>query len=272
MSYDPQGAKLLALFALSIPCFAADAQWVKARLGSFETISDNGRKSAIQGLSQFEQFRFALGTAMGKPDLVLDPPLRIIVFKTAQEMPPGCDTVHTGRDHLMACITNTGNEAQLPPALIRELTVRLLEANFSNLPAPMERALETFFSTVQSKAVHVTWGAPPPAAERTREWALIHMLITQPDYSGRAHIYLHNLAEGMDSNGAVRSLSEDPAKFNAEVDRYYAAGVLPEPLSHPAARSTPSAISAPPISRPMKASSRAQICSLPVPPPSINPC
>jgi tetratricopeptide (TPR) repeat protein len=215
-----------ALFALSISCFGADAQWVKARLGSFETISDNGRRSAVQGLSQFEQFRFALGTAMGKPDLVLDPPLRIVVFKTAQEMPPGCDTVHTGRDHLMACIVNPGNEAQLPPGLIRELTVRLLEANFSNLPAPIERALETFFSTVQSKAVHVTWGAPPPPADRSREWALIHMLITQPEYSGRAHIYLHNLAEGMDSNGAVRSLSEDPAKFNAAVDRYYAAGVF----------------------------------------------
>jgi tetratricopeptide (TPR) repeat protein len=120
----------------------------------------------------------------------------------------------------------SGNDAQLPPRLIRELTVRLLEANFSNLPAPIERAIETFFSTVQSNAVHVTWGAPPPPAERTREWALIHRLITQPDYAGRAHIYLHNLAEGMNSNGAVRSLSEDPAKFDAMIDSYYAAGVF----------------------------------------------
>jgi tetratricopeptide (TPR) repeat protein len=89
----------------------------------------------------------------------------------------------------------------------------------------MEHALETFFSTVQSNTIHVTWGAPPPRAERTREWALIHMLITTPEYSGRAHIYLHNLAEGMNSNGAVRSLSEDPDKFNAAVDAYYMAGV-----------------------------------------------
>ncbi len=225
-----------AFFALSLACMSpaisciADtnnaATWVKARLGSFETISDAGRRSAIQALSQFEQFRFALGAAMGKPDLRLDPPLRIVVFKSAQEMPPGCDTVHTGRERLMACVANPNNDAQLPPGLIRELTVRLLEANFSNLPAPTEHALETFFSTVQSNAVHVTWGAPPPHDERTREWALIHRLITQPDYAGRAHIYLHNLAGGMDSNGAVRSLSEDPAKFNAEIDRYYAAGVF----------------------------------------------
>ena len=215
-----------ALFGLSLACSGAngaDAQWVKARLGPFETISDTGRKSAILGLSQFEQFRFALGSAMGKPDLKLDPPLRIMVFKNSQEMPPGCDAVHTGRERLMACIVN---EAQLPPALIRELTLRLLEENFSNLPAPMEKGLESFFSTVQSSSVHVTWGAPPAKEERTREWALIHMLITSPEWSGRAHIYLHNLAEGMNSNGAVRSLSEDPDQFNASVDRYYAAGVF----------------------------------------------
>lgn len=206
------------------PCFAEN-QWIKARLGSFETISDNGRRTAIQGLSQFEQFRFALGSAMGKSDLKLDPPLRIIVFKNAQEIPQGCSGLKTGRDHVMACVVGADeNKDQLPAELVRELTVRLLEENFSNLPIPIERALETFFSTVQSNSVHVTWGAPPPRDERTREWALVHFLITTPEYSGRAHIYLHNLANGMDSNGAIRSLSEDPAKFNAAVDAYYAAG------------------------------------------------
>jgi tetratricopeptide (TPR) repeat protein len=202
----------------------AETQWVRARLGSFETISDNGRKSAIQGLSQFEQFRYALGAVMGQTDLRLDPPLRILVFRNAQEMASSdCGGFRTGRDREMTCTTAEG---QLPPQLVRALTRKLLESNFANMPAPMERALETFFSTVQSNAVHVTWGTPPPPAERTREWALLHRLITQPDYSGRAHIYLHNLANGMDSNGAVRSLSEDPVKFNAEIGRYFAAGVF----------------------------------------------
>jgi tetratricopeptide (TPR) repeat protein len=214
----------LAAAFLPVPA-RADSQWIKARLGSFETISDNGRRSAIQALSQFEQFRFALGAAMGKPDLKLDPPLRIVVFKNAQEMPPACTGLLTGRDHLMACVAGQeGKDNQLPAQLVRQLTLRLLEENFSNLPIPIERALETFFSTVQSNAVHVTWGAPPPHDERTREWALLHMLITQPEYSGRAHIYLHNLANGMDSNGAIRSLGEGPAKFNAAVDAYYIAG------------------------------------------------
>jgi tetratricopeptide (TPR) repeat protein len=215
----------VALALLALPVFlSAETQWVRARLGSFETISDNGRHAAIQGLSQFEQFRFALGSVMGVSDLRLDPPLRILVFRNAQEMASqNCAGFQTGRDRVMTCTTAEG---QLSPVLVRELTRRLLEGNFAGMPAPIERALETFFSTVQSNAVHVTWGTAPPVAERTREWALLHRLITQPDYSGRAHIYLHNLASGMDSNGAIRSLSEDPARFNAEVDRYYAAGVF----------------------------------------------
>ena len=166
----------------------AEAHWIKARLGSFEAVSDDGRKTAIQSLSQFAQFSFALGSAMGKPELQLDPPLRIIVFRNAQEMAAQCGTgpaLRTGRDRLMACAAADG---QLPSALLRELTRTLLENNFSRMPPDIERGLEAFFSTVQSTAVHVTWGAPPPAAERTREWALVHRIVTQPDDAAKAKI------------------------------------------------------------------------------------
>jgi len=214
---------LLATFAAGGA--AAEPRWIKARLGSFEAISDDGRRSATQALSQFEQFSFALGSVMGQPDLRLDPPLRIIVFKTAQELqaqcPPG---LVVGRDRLMACTTSEG---QLPASLLRQLTRTLLENNFSKMPTPIEVAIETFFSTVQSTAVHVTWGAPPPQAERTREWALLHRVITQADYAGKAKIYLHNLTAGMDKGPASRNaFGEDGAKFEADVDAYYAAGVF----------------------------------------------
>jgi Tfp pilus assembly protein PilF len=213
------------LSALSTSGVAAEPRWIKARLGSFEAISDDGRRSATQALSQFEQFSFALGTVMGQPDLRLDPPLRIIVFKNAQELRAQCppDLV-IGRDRLMAC---AASEGQLPQSLLRELTRTLLENNFSKMPAPIETALETFFSTVESTAVHVTWGGPPPQAERTREWALLHRIITQPDYSGKAKIYLHNLAGGMDKAAASRNaFAEEGPKFDAEVDQYYAAGIF----------------------------------------------
>src|SRR5579863_8755887 len=107
---------------------SAEPRWIKARLGSFEAISDDGRRSATQALSQFEQFSFALGTVMGQPDLRLDPPLRIIVFKNVQELRAQCPpALVTGRDRLMACTTAEG---QLQPGLLRELARTLLENNF----------------------------------------------------------------------------------------------------------------------------------------------
>src|ERR1700684_2529457 len=97
---------------------SAEPRWIKARLGSFEAISDDGRRSATQALSQFEQFSFALGSVMGQPDLRLDPPLRIIVFKNDRELKAQCPPMLvTGRDRLMACTTAEG---QLPAGLLRE--------------------------------------------------------------------------------------------------------------------------------------------------------
>ena len=217
---------LMALCACALPLAAsAEPRWIRAHLGSFESISDDGRNAATQALSQFAQFSFALGTVLGKPELRLDPPLRIIVFKNSREMQAQCPVaLHAGRDRIMACTTVEG---QLPPSLLREFTRTLLENNFASMPPDIERGLETFFSTVQSTAVHVTWGAPPPVGERTREWALLHRIITQPDYSGKAKIYLHNLAAGMEKSAASRNaFAEEGPKFDADVDQYFAAGVF----------------------------------------------
>src|SRR3984885_7320293 len=100
---------LSALPAIGV---SAEPRWIQARLGSFEAISDDGRRSATQALSQFEQFSFALGTVLGLPDLRLEPPLRIIVFKSAQDLgsqcPPG---LVMGRERLMACTTAEGQLA-----------------------------------------------------------------------------------------------------------------------------------------------------------------
>ena len=213
----------LAILGTGLPA-GAQNRWVRARLGSFEAISEDGRNSAVQALSQFEQFRFALGSAMGQAELRLDPALRIVVFRNQKELAAsGCSGLQLGRERLTACATAEG---QLPVALLRALTRKLLEENFPAMPAGMDNALISFFSTVQSNSVHVTWGTPPPAAERTREWAFLARVITQADTAARAHIYLHNLARGMEQPAAIRSMGEDPVKLNADVDRFFAAGVF----------------------------------------------
>lgn len=80
-----RSASFFAVFccaALQAAPFIGSSGWYRARLGPFEAISDNGRDSALQALSQFEQFRYALGTAMGQPDLRMNPPLRILVVRS----------------------------------------------------------------------------------------------------------------------------------------------------------------------------------------------
>jgi hypothetical protein len=219
--------RFAALLALALGAHAAEPKWIKARLGSFESISDGGRKSATEALGQFEQLRFAIGAAMGQPDLRLDPPLRIIVFRNQAELQRGCFTgLRMGRARMMACATA---ESQLPPELLRQLTKTLLESNLSAMPAPLETAFITFFSTFQSNGAHSTWGAPPPKAEQTREWAMLEYIITQPQYAERAHIFLHNLAVGMNETGAIRnSFGEDPKKFQDEVVQFFGAGNFAE--------------------------------------------
>ena len=204
----------------------AEPRWIKAKLGPFEAVSDDGRRPAVEALNQFAQFSFALGTALGQPELHLDSSLRIIVFKDQKELAAQCPAplLREGRERLMVCATPEG---RLTSELLRGLTRILLAANFSRMPAPIEQAVETFFSTIQVSNIHVTWGAPPPPAERTREWALLHRILTQPELSARAKIYLHNLAAGMDSKAAARNaFGDEDAQFAADTDRYFAAGVF----------------------------------------------
>jgi len=202
----------------------AEPHWIRARYGAFEAIGDDGRQPAVRALSQFARFSFALGTVLGQPDLKLDPPVRIVIFKSQKDLAEHCpgEALREGRDRLMACAVAEG---QLPQPLLRALTKKLIEANAPSVPESVETGLESFFSTIQSNNVHVTWGAPPPAAERTRDWALLHMVITQPEYLGKAQVFLHNLAAGMERSAAARNaFGDEAAKFEASVDRYLAAG------------------------------------------------
>src|SRR4051812_37956605 len=97
------GFLLLLMVSGSGKLFGADSGWIRAKLGPFEAVSDS-RPAALQALSQFEQFGYARVSARAQPDLRLTPPLRILVFRDPKDMAAqGCDGIHIGRDHLMAC-------------------------------------------------------------------------------------------------------------------------------------------------------------------------
>jgi len=200
----------------------AKAEWVQSRSGPFEIFSDATPRAARATLADFEQFRYALGYTLQKPDLQSDPRIRILLFKDAKEDAPALGLIR-GRDRYDA-LASVGSA--IPQAVFAGCTRVFLERNVDRLPSPIEQGLESFFSTIEVHGTHVTWGAPP--ANRTRDWARIHLLIANPDNYAKTRVLLFNLQQGVDEDAAYRNaLGESRRDFEARVDLYWKAGVFP---------------------------------------------
>ncbi|MDQ6662810.1 MAG: hypothetical protein M3Z23_00255 [Acidobacteriota bacterium] len=204
----------------------AHAEWVQSRSGPFEIFSDANARAARETLADFEQFRHALGYTLQKPDLQLDPRIRILLFKNAKEreLPGSAPGLVRGRDRYD--VLGSADSA-IPQPVFAECTRVFLERNVDRLPPAIEQGLEAFFSTIEVHGTHVAWGAPP--ANRTRDWARIHLLIANPDYYAKTRVLLFNLQKGVAEDAAYRNaLGESRQDFEARVDRYWTAGVFPK--------------------------------------------
>jgi hypothetical protein len=104
----------------------------------------------------------------------------------------------------------------------------LLDNNTSRMPAGIERGLRDLFSTLEAKGTHVTLGSPLPPDERNADWALLQMLATNPDNAAKLRVFLQNLAQGGDLNGAARNAFDQPAAaLQKQAAAYLAAGQFP---------------------------------------------
>jgi Tfp pilus assembly protein PilF len=199
---------------------AAESKWIQSRSGPVEIYSDAGNKIALEKLAFFEQYRFALGTLVGKPDLNAEPAIRILAMKN----PTLPAALAQGRDRVEIPIAA---EKPFPPSVLRDCTKLLLDQNVTRLPVEIEKGLEDFFTTLEVKGAHVVWGDPPAPPERTRDWARIELLATKPDYYGKLKILLFNLQKGIDDDPAYRNaIGKSKKEFDAELDDYVKAGVF----------------------------------------------
>ncbi|MDQ6701527.1 MAG: hypothetical protein M3Z36_15210, partial [Acidobacteriota bacterium] len=204
------------------------ADWVQISSGPFELFSDANPRAARETLASFEQFRYALGQALSKSELQADPKVRILLFKTANELsaagspPVPMRGLIQGRDRFMIPLTA---DSPIAPQVLAECTRYFLDRNVDRLPQTIERGLAEFFSTIEVHGTRVTWGAPPPPASRTRDWARVHLLIANPENYAKSRVLLFNLQKGMDEDPAYRNaLGRSRTDFEAEVDRYWKAG------------------------------------------------
>jgi Tfp pilus assembly protein PilF len=198
----------------------AESKWIQSRSGPIEIYSDAGNKIALEKIGVFEQFRFALGTLVGKPDLIVTPPIRLLAMRTPAYPP----ALISGRDRIAIPLAA---DKPIPPSVFRDATRLLIEQNVPRLPPETEKGLEVFFSTIEVRGAHVLWGAPPDAAERTREWGRIELLATKPEYYGKLKILLFNLEKGIADDPAYRNaIGKTKKEFDTELDAYLQAGVF----------------------------------------------
>ncbi len=212
---------LTALYCLSLP-----AAWLETKAGPFIVYSEAGDDQTRAALYHLEQFRFIFGEALGKRDLKCVWPITIVVRKPGKSA-TAVETPYLGfsRDGWLG----TWNAGSVPaPAWFKQLALIFIEDNLTyRMPGDLEPTFATLYSTLEVKGGKVVIGAPP-AAERTRTWAMLQYLITNPETTVRTRVLLSNLAAGADEITAFRNAYETPkATIDAQVDAYYAKGVFP---------------------------------------------
>lgn len=208
-------ARIAVFAAATALCTHAAEHWSRIKSGPFEAMSPEGEPAARQRMLEAEQFRYALGELLGGKDLTTVWPIRMVVAKSVEPAPPAM-----GRDSWISA----SSEAQTSEW--RKACARiLLGDNIGRLPSGMESGLIALFSTLEIKGTKLTLGAPPPPADRTRDWARLHLFATAPEYAGRLRILLSNLTHGGDYDSGCRNAFEKPAsEMEKRVDAHVAAG------------------------------------------------
>jgi hypothetical protein len=213
------------LFILCLfPCLlAAEDHWVKFASGPFEVLTDAGARAGRETIVRFEEFRHALGEMVGEPDLQTPVPVRILVFRNAKGWASPAPLAE-GRDCYAIVLAEKG---AVPPAVYGELTRLFLKSNTAQMPPAFEHGLAEFFTTFEVSGIHITVGAPPGpgGTPPDLDFARVHLLVVDPEYSGKLRVLLYNLRKGVDQDPAYRNAFGKPAaEVEAQAKRHLAEG------------------------------------------------
>lgn len=206
--------RFLLLLALLPALALADHRWVELRYGPFTVATTAGDKAAKEALNHLEQYRNAIGLAIGVKDPQPAWPVTVVLL----EKPLGTPArFRLSRDSFIA--------EGLSPEAFNDLGRLLLDSNSGAMPAFIENALITLYSTLQVSGTHVTLGEPPAPAERTPDWARLQLLATDPRYGGRMRVFLYNLQQTWDFDPAYRNAFERTKdQIDKETEAYIKAG------------------------------------------------
>ena len=206
--------RMLLLAGLLTPLFAAEEKWIYLRSGPFEVWTDGGDAKARVRLVEAEQFRYALGSVLGKDDLKSVWKIRFLATKDRKRGAGG--KLHRVRDLWLMTISL---DEPLTAEIRRDLTRIFLNSNFRAFTPEMDQAIVDLMAPLEVKGTRLHLGVPDAPA-RTLEWARVHLFVTDPELAGRARVFFSNLESGGDMNVAIRNSFSKPAP---EIEKLVAA-------------------------------------------------
>ncbi|MCC7173947.1 MAG: hypothetical protein IT159_02030 [Bryobacterales bacterium] len=210
--------RFLVVLLAALTLQAAE-RWVESGSGPFQVLSSAGERAGRDRLYELEEFRYVFEQTLGRQDIEPAWPIRVLVVDSTRNAPltPGF-----ARDAWIAAVPSRGALAR---PFLRALAVLFFDAGAGRLPDEMEAALADLFSTLDFRGWQPVLGAPLPAAERTREWAKMHMLSVSTGYYGRLRTLVYNLERGVDPEAAYRNaFSKTLAEVDKEAEAYLRAG------------------------------------------------
>src|SRR5882724_2779434 len=183
--------RVFLIFGILISAQAAEDRWVTLRSDDFELFTNAGGRAGRAELVRLEQFRFALGSLIGKTELAISPAAQVFLFKTAKEAERyrAGGPIQAGREHvsLILCTDVAPEDFQ------QRLAKLLIESNTDRMPADLERGLVALFGNLEVSGIRITLGKPVVAAQRDKDWARMQLLTVDPQYYGKVPVLFYNL-------------------------------------------------------------------------------
>jgi hypothetical protein len=92
------------------------------------------------------------------------------------------------------------------------------------MPPEIEKGLLSAMGTIEAQGARANFGVPPPS-ERDLDWARMHLLLGDPEFSGKVRVWLKNLQQGGDPLPAYRNaFTMTPQQVNEKAKAYLQAG------------------------------------------------
>ena len=216
-------SNLLAVLPLLFVTPKARAEWVMFRAQPIELYTDGSHKEARHVLATFDQLNHTVARLLGKQQVTPLWQTRIVVVKQGRESARYRTVSLDFRRNVYTGGLVTGDA--IPADWLRQHAVRILREDTNPLPSAIENGLAELLATIQVNATRITLGTPPDPPRRIRDWARMHFLCVNPEYSGRVRVFFSNLQQGASFEVAYRNAFERGAKeMETEIDRYLKAG------------------------------------------------